>query len=121
MRPVLDSAEDNESKKIISAGGSSGKAARILNCPRRGSCSGRVFLGFRMNDEIKKRRTFAIISHPDAGKTTLPYGVLLRAGRAAANPLCIIGLPIISIETFDPEIKYHRFRKIGKNGSPKFT
>ena len=22
-------------------------------------------------DEIKKRRTFAIISHPDAGKTTL--------------------------------------------------
>ena len=23
------------------------------------------------NDEITKRRTFAIISHPDAGKTTL--------------------------------------------------
>ena len=24
-----------------------------------------------ITDEIKKRRTFAIISHPDAGKTTL--------------------------------------------------
>ncbi len=24
----------------------------------------------KITDEIKKRRTFAIISHPDAGKTT---------------------------------------------------
>jgi hypothetical protein len=32
---------------------------------------------------------------------------------------CIIGSPKISIETFDPEIKYHRFRKIAKNGSPR--
>ena len=24
-----------------------------------------------IQDEIKKRRTFAIISHPDAGKTTI--------------------------------------------------
>ena len=28
-------------------------------------------------DEIKKRRTFAIISHPDAGKTTLTEKFLL--------------------------------------------
>ena len=26
-------------------------------------------------DEIKKRRTFAIISHPDAGKTTLTEAI----------------------------------------------
>jgi peptide chain release factor 3 len=36
--------------------------------------------GFKMNDEIKKRRTFAIISHPDAGKTTLTEKFLLYGG-----------------------------------------
>ena len=30
--------------------------------------------------EIKKRRTFAIISHPDAGKTTLTEKLLLYGG-----------------------------------------
>lgn len=32
------------------------------------------------SDEIKKRRTFAIISHPDAGKTTLTEKLLLYGG-----------------------------------------
>ena len=32
------------------------------------------------NEEIKKRRTFAIISHPDAGKTTLTEKFLLFGG-----------------------------------------
>ena len=32
------------------------------------------------NDEITKRRTFAIISHPDAGKTTLTEKLLLYGG-----------------------------------------
>ena len=31
-------------------------------------------------DEIARRRTFAIISHPDAGKTTLTEKVLLYGG-----------------------------------------
>ena len=31
-------------------------------------------------DEILRRRTFAIISHPDAGKTTLTEKILLQAG-----------------------------------------
>ncbi|MEG0952405.1 MAG: GTP-binding protein, partial [Niameybacter sp.] len=31
-------------------------------------------------DEIQKRRTFAIISHPDAGKTTLTEKFLLYGG-----------------------------------------
>ena len=31
-------------------------------------------------EEIKKRRTFAIISHPDAGKTTLTEKLLLYGG-----------------------------------------
>ena len=30
--------------------------------------------------EIEKRRTFAIISHPDAGKTTLTEKLLLYGG-----------------------------------------
>ncbi|MDZ4788280.1 MAG: peptide chain release factor 3 [Blastochloris sp.] len=33
-----------------------------------------------MQDEIKRRRTFAIISHPDAGKTTLTEKLLLYGG-----------------------------------------
>ena len=31
-------------------------------------------------DEIARRRTFAIISHPDAGKTTLTEKLLLYGG-----------------------------------------
>ncbi len=34
----------------------------------------------RLPDEIKRRRTFAIISHPDAGKTTLTEKLLLYGG-----------------------------------------
>ena len=33
-----------------------------------------------MNPEIERRRTFAIISHPDAGKTTLTEKLLLFGG-----------------------------------------
>ncbi len=33
-----------------------------------------------ITEEIKKRRTFAIISHPDAGKTTLTEKFLLYGG-----------------------------------------
>ena len=33
-----------------------------------------------MNDEIQRRRTFAIISHPDAGKTTLTEKLLMYGG-----------------------------------------
>lgn len=34
----------------------------------------------KLEDEIKRRRTFAIISHPDAGKTTLTEKLLLYGG-----------------------------------------
>ena len=33
-----------------------------------------------MKSEIQRRRTFAIISHPDAGKTTLTEKFLLYGG-----------------------------------------
>ena len=33
-----------------------------------------------MREEIQRRRTFAIISHPDAGKTTLTEKLLLYGG-----------------------------------------
>ena len=33
-----------------------------------------------ISEEIKKRRTFGIISHPDAGKTTLTEKLLLFGG-----------------------------------------
>ncbi|WDV45762.1 peptide chain release factor 3 [Clostridiaceae bacterium M8S5] len=35
---------------------------------------------FSFKDEVKRRRTFAIISHPDAGKTTLTEKLLLYGG-----------------------------------------
>src|SRR3984893_5349073 len=41
---------------------------------------GRVPPLFPMIDEIRRRRTFAIISHPDAGKTTLTEKLLLYGG-----------------------------------------
>ena len=49
-------------------------------------------------DEINRRRTFAIVSHPDAGKTTLTEKLLLYggaiqvAGAVKSNkiPLCIL-------------------------------
>ena len=34
-----------------------------------------------MNKELERRRTFAIISHPDAGKTTLTEKLLLFGGQ----------------------------------------
>ena len=34
-----------------------------------------------MINEIERRRTFAIISHPDAGKTTLTEKLLLFGGQ----------------------------------------
>ena len=40
-----------------------------------------VWRGFmNIADEIQRRRTFAIISHPDAGKTTLTEKLLLYGG-----------------------------------------
>ena len=46
-----------------------------------------------IQDQVRRRRTFAIISHPDAGKTTLTEKLLLFsgainiAGSAALPPL----------------------------------
>ncbi|MCH9672441.1 MAG: GTP-binding protein, partial [Gammaproteobacteria bacterium] len=37
-----------------------------------------------LNDELNRRRTFAIISHPDAGKTTLTEQLLLYGGAIQA-------------------------------------
>ena len=34
----------------------------------------------KLTDEIERRRTFAIVSHPDAGKTTLTEKFLLFGG-----------------------------------------
>ena len=36
-----------------------------------------------LSEEISRRRTFAIISHPDAGKTTLTEKFLLYGGAIA--------------------------------------
>jgi len=54
-----------------------------------------------IQSQVNKRRTFAIISHPDAGKTTLTeklrlFGGAIRMDRRSEGPenqqICIIGL-----------------------------
>lgn len=40
-----------------------------------------------LNEEISKRRTFAIISHPDAGKTTLTEKLLYTAEQSILQAL----------------------------------
>jgi peptide chain release factor 3 len=39
-----------------------------------------TFVGQQLQQEVERRRTFAIISHPDAGKTTLTEKLLLYGG-----------------------------------------
>jgi len=48
--------------------------------PCRKSTFGRAPFFMKYQNEINKRRTFAIISHPDAGKTTLTEKLLLFGG-----------------------------------------
>ena len=38
------------------------------------------FFRMKISEEIQRRRTFAIVSHPDAGKTTLTEKFLLFGG-----------------------------------------
>ena len=40
----------------------------------------RMSIQDEIREEVEKRRTFAIISHPDAGKTTLTEKLLLYSG-----------------------------------------
>ena len=47
--------------------------------PEDKEAEGELGLG-DLRQEIEKRRTFAIISHPDAGKTTLTEKFLLYGG-----------------------------------------
>ena len=43
-----------------------------------------------LQQEISRRRTFAIISHPDAGKTTLTEKFLLYGGAIAQAGACLL-------------------------------
>ena len=49
-------------------------------------------------EEVNKRRTFAIISHPDAGKTTITEKVLLY-GNAIQKAGSVKGLSLIHISS----------------------
>ena len=64
--------------------------------------------------EISRRRTFAIISHPDAGKTTLTEKFLLYGGaiaQAGDNQLVAFFINctknIIIDNLFDPHFRAH--------------
>ena len=49
-----------------------------------------------LKEEISRRRTFAIISHPDAGKTTLTEKFLLYGGAITLAGMVKVGTPEIS-------------------------
>ena len=61
-----------------------------------------------LKKEIENRRTFAIISHPDAGKTTLTEKFLLYGGaintagsvKGKANSKCLTGWELKKKEAF---------------------
>ena len=44
----------------------------------------------KIKEEISKRRTIAIISHPDAGKTTLTEKFLLFGGAIQTAGACLL-------------------------------
>ena len=48
--------------------------------PPPAACTEVTLLNMSLSHEIKRRRTFAIVSHPDAGKTTLTEKLLLYGG-----------------------------------------
>ena len=51
-------------------------------------------------EEMKRRRTFAIISHPDAGKTTLTEKLLLYGGAIhLAGSVKHVKLPVMRYPT----------------------
>jgi peptide chain release factor 3 len=52
----------------------------VFACQERHDPGEEASLSNRFLEEIKKRRTFGIISHPDAGKTTLTEKLLLFGG-----------------------------------------
>ena len=63
-----------------------------------------------ITNEIKKRRTFAIISHPDAGKTTLTEKFLLYGEVSQLHRLCcsLITADIVSISWIHRDIRTSR-------------
>ena len=61
--------------------GADWKRPRLLGQARYYAVIWRVT--YVLESEIKRRRTFAIISHPDAGKTTLTEKFLLYGGAIA--------------------------------------
>ena len=49
--------------------------------------------------EVARRRTFAIISHPDAGKTTLTEKFLLYGGAVTLFIATFLGVPVSTTHT----------------------
>ena len=76
-------------------------------------------LGIRLDDELKrevsKRRTFAIISHPDAGKTTMTEKLLLYGG---AIHLAGVGQEVPGSSSDRQRLDGDRARSAGSRSPP---
>ena len=61
----------------------------------------------QLQKELDRRRTFAIISHPDAGKTTLTEKLLLFSG-AGVSLICIFAalISILKVIRLEPAIVF---------------
>ncbi len=56
------------------------KAAISILIPFEEVVKNNIFVAMKLKEEIKRRRTFGVIAHPDAGKTTLTEKLLLFGG-----------------------------------------
>ena len=54
-----------------------------------------------LRKEIEKRRTFAIISHPDAGKTTLTEKFLLYGGAINLAGSVLLVTEMLALRSFE--------------------
>ena len=78
--PPLSSRCGNTVKKAISSRAAAASRYNSRPDPTPDGANRAVFRMSAIKQEAARRRTFAIISHPDAGKTTLTEKLLLKGG-----------------------------------------